>query len=170
MPYNGCAKSIKKEAIILLLELKEIQKAYGKQLILKDIHLSLVPMHYFSLSILVISIATLFTRNIIKKASTAWLSLSFVLLITIASIRLKKEMPELLWVFPPINSFLMLGQYEHHLLVHVLWLTAWALIYSLLLITLFLFLVQKNDFKEGIYDENREVLNSYIKIYQHKEN
>lgn len=79
-------------------------------------------------------------------------------------------MPELLWVFPPINSFLMLGQYEHHLLVHVLWLTAWALIYSLLLITLFLFLVQKNDFKEGIYDENREVLNSYIKIYQHKEN
>jgi len=101
---------------------------------------------HFSLSILGISIATLFTRNIIKKASTAWLSLSFVLLITIASIRLKKEMPELLWVFPPINSFLMLGQYEHHLLVHVLWLTAWALIYSLLLITLFLFLVQKKRF------------------------
>lgn len=103
-------------------------------------------LSHFSLSILGISIATLFTRNIIKKASTAWLSLSFVLLITIASIRLKKEMPELLWVFPPINSFLMLGQYEQHLLVHVLWLTAWALIYSLLLITLFLFLVRKKRF------------------------
>ncbi|MBY0599892.1 hypothetical protein [Bacillus bingmayongensis] len=98
---------------------------------------------HFSLSILSISIATLFTRNIIRKASTAWLSLSFVLLITIASIRLKKDMPELLWFFPPINGFMMLGQYEHHLLTHVLWLTVWALAYSVVLIGLFLYLVRK---------------------------
>ncbi|KEK24560.1 hypothetical protein [Bacillus gaemokensis] len=98
---------------------------------------------HISLSILGISIATLFTRNIIKKASTAWLSLSFVLLITIASIRLKKEMPELLWFFPPIDSFMMLAQYEHHLLVHVLRLTAWAFAYSVVLIGVFLYLVRK---------------------------
>lgn len=46
---------------------------------------------HMSLSILGISIATLFTRNIIQKASTAWLSLTFILLMTIASIRLKKS-------------------------------------------------------------------------------
>ncbi|WP_243765150.1 hypothetical protein [Bacillus arachidis] len=66
---------------------------------------------------------SLFTRNIIQKASTAWLSLSFVLLITISSIHLKKDMPELLWFFPPINHFIMLSQPEHQLLVRVLWLT-----------------------------------------------
>ncbi|WP_459503298.1 ABC transporter permease [Bacillus sp. C1] len=98
---------------------------------------------HFSLSILGISIATLFTRNIIQKASTSWLSLSFILLITIASVRLKKDMPELLWVFPPIDSFMMLGQYEHHFLVHTLLFTVWALIYSLVLVSLFLYLVQK---------------------------
>lgn len=98
---------------------------------------------HFSLSILGISIAILFTRNIIKKASTAWLSLSFVLLITIASIRLKKDMPELLWIFPPINGFMMLGSYEHNLAIHTLWLTAWALFYSFVLMSLFLHLVRK---------------------------
>ncbi|SDY60840.1 ABC transporter permease [Bacillus sp. 166amftsu] len=98
---------------------------------------------HFSLSILGTSITTLFTRNIIQKASTAWLSLSFVLLITIASIRLKKDMPELLWFFPPINHFMMLGQHEHPLPVRVLWLTAWALAYSVVLIGLFLSLVRK---------------------------
>ncbi|WJE52183.1 ABC transporter permease [Bacillus cereus] len=101
---------------------------------------------HISLSTLGISIATLFTRNIIKKASTAWLSLSFVLLITIASIRLKKDMPELLWFFPPINGFMMLGQYKHDLLHHTLWLTAWSLLYSFALITLFLYLVRKKRF------------------------
>ncbi|MDM5190432.1 ABC transporter permease [Bacillus sp. DX4.1] len=101
---------------------------------------------HISLSILGISIATLFTRNIIKKASTAWLSLSFVLLITIASIRLKKETPELLWFFPPIDSFMVLGHYEQELLSHTLWLTAWALVYSFVLIALFLYLVRKRRF------------------------
>ncbi len=43
-------------------------------------------LSHISFSILGISIATLFTRNIIQKAGTAWLSLTFILLITIASI------------------------------------------------------------------------------------
>ena len=46
---------------------------------------------HMSFSILGISIATLFTRNMIQKAGTAWLSLTFILLITIASIRFKKS-------------------------------------------------------------------------------
>lgn len=101
---------------------------------------------HMSLSILGISIATLFTRNIIQKASTAWLSLSLVLLITIASIHLKEEIPALLWFLPPINSFMMLGDYEYNLLSHTLWLTVWALIYSFALIQLFLYLVRKKRF------------------------
>ncbi|WP_410984046.1 ABC transporter permease [Bacillus cereus] len=100
-------------------------------------------LSHFSLSILGISITTLFTRNIIKKASTAWLSLSLVLLITIASIRLKKDIPELLWFFPPINSFMMLSSHEHNLAIHTLWLTAWALFYSFVLMSFFLYLVRK---------------------------
>ncbi|MEI4619538.1 ABC transporter permease [Bacillus pfraonensis] len=100
-------------------------------------------LSHFSLSILGISIAILFTRNIIKKASTAWLSLSFVLLITIASIRLKKDMPELLWFFPLINDFMMLGSYEYNLAIHALWLTSWALFYSFVLMSFFLYLVRK---------------------------
>ncbi|MBE5104702.1 ABC transporter permease [Bacillus thuringiensis] len=98
---------------------------------------------HISLSILGVSIATLFTRNIIQKTSTAWLSLTFILLITIASVRLKKE---LLWFFPPIESFLMLGQYKYNILTHTLWLTAWAIVYSFLLLTLFLFLVRRKRF------------------------
>lgn len=89
----------------MLLERKEIQKTYGKQLLLKDIHLS-IPKG---------QAVAIIGGNGTGKST---------LLKMIASIRLKKEMPELLWVFPPINSFLMLGQYEHHLLVHVLLLTA----------------------------------------------
>ncbi len=108
----------------MLLELKEIQKAYGKQLILKDIHLS-IPIG---------QAVAIIGGNGTGKST---------LLKTIASFRLKKEMPELLWVFPPINSFLMLGQYEQHLFVHVLWLTAWALAYSFVLMSLFLYLVRK---------------------------
>ncbi|EMA6344680.1 ABC transporter permease [Bacillus cytotoxicus] len=100
---------------------------------------------HFSLSILGVSIATLFTRNIIKKASTAWLSLSFVLLITIASIRLKKEWPELLWIFPPINDFMMLSSYKYNLAIHTLWLTTWALAYSFILMILFLYLVRRRN-------------------------
>ncbi|HDR7623244.1 TPA: ABC transporter permease [Bacillus mycoides] len=98
---------------------------------------------HMSLSILGISIATLFTRNIIQKASTAWLSLTFILLMTIASIRLKKE---LLWFLPPVESFIMLGQYKYNILTHTLWLTAWAIVYSFLLLTLFLFLVRRKRF------------------------
>lgn len=75
---------------------------------------------HMSFSILGISIASLFTRNMIPKASTAWLSLTFILLITIASIRFKKE---LLWFLPPVESFLMLGQYKYNILTHTLWLT-----------------------------------------------
>ncbi|MDI6508861.1 ABC transporter permease, partial [Bacillus wiedmannii] len=88
---------------------------------------------HMSFSILGISIATLFTRNMIQKASTAWLSLIFILLITIASIQFKKE---LLWFLPPVESFLMLGQYKYNILTHTLWLTAWAIVYSFLLLTL----------------------------------
>jgi hypothetical protein len=98
---------------------------------------------HMSFSILGISIATLFTRNIIPKASTAWLSLTFILLITIASIRLKKE---LLWFLPPVESFLTLGQYKYNILTHTLWLTAWAIVYSFLLLTIFLFVVRKKRF------------------------
>ncbi|EEK71106.1 MULTISPECIES: hypothetical protein [Bacillus] len=98
---------------------------------------------HMSLSILGISIATLFTRNIIQKASTAWLSLTLILLMTIASIRLKKE---LLWFLPPVESFIMLGQYKYNILTHTLWLTAWAILYSFLLLTLFLFLVRRKRF------------------------
>ncbi|QWG30158.1 ABC transporter permease [Bacillus mycoides] len=98
---------------------------------------------HMSFSILGISIATLFTRNIIQKASTAWLSLTFILLMTIASIHFKTE---LLWVLPPIESFLMLGQYKYNILTHTLWLTAWAIVYSFLLLTLFLFLIRKKRF------------------------
>ncbi|MFL0401861.1 ABC transporter permease [Bacillus nitratireducens] len=98
---------------------------------------------HMSLSILGISIATLFTRNIIQKASTAWLSLTFILLMTIASIRLKKE---LLWFLPPIESFIMLGQYKYNILTHTLWLTAWTIVYSFLLLTLFLFLIRRKRF------------------------
>ncbi|HDR7592847.1 TPA: ABC transporter permease [Bacillus mycoides] len=98
---------------------------------------------HMSLSILGISIATIFTRNIIQKASTAWLSLTFILLMTIASIRLKKE---LLWFLPPVESFIMLGQYKYNILTHTLWLTAWAIVYSFLLLTLFLFLVRRKRF------------------------
>ncbi|MCZ6943913.1 ABC transporter permease [Bacillus mycoides] len=98
---------------------------------------------HMSLSILGISIATLFTRNIIQKASTAWLSLTFILLMAIASIRLKKE---LLWFLPPVKSFIMLGQYKYNILTHTLWLTAWAIVYSFLLLTLFLFLVRRKRF------------------------
>lgn len=72
---------------------------------------------HMSFSILGISIATLFTRNIIQKASTAWLSLTFILLITIASIRFKKE---LLWFLPPVESFLMLGQFKYNILTHAM--------------------------------------------------
>ncbi|MDM5236418.1 ABC transporter permease [Bacillus cereus] len=98
---------------------------------------------HMSFSILGISIATLFTRNIIQKASTAWLSLTFILLMTIASIRLKKEV---LWFLPPVGSFLTLGQYKYNILTHTLWLTAWAIVYSFLLLTLFLFLIRKKRF------------------------
>ncbi len=98
---------------------------------------------HMSFSILGISIATLFTRNIIPKASTAWLSLTFILLITIASIRFKKE---LLWFLPPIESFLMLGQNKFNILTHTLWLTAWAIVYSFLLLTLFLFYRSQKTF------------------------
>ncbi|EEM09217.1 ABC transporter permease [Bacillus pseudomycoides] len=108
----------------MLLERKEIQKTYGKQLLLKDIHLS-IPKG---------QAVAIIGGNGTGKST---------LLKMIASIRLKKEMPELLWVFPPINSFLMFGQYEHHLLVHVLLLTAWALAYSFVLMSLFLYLVRK---------------------------
>ncbi|EOP49739.1 ABC transporter permease [Bacillus cereus VDM053] len=98
---------------------------------------------HMSLSILGISIATLFTRNIIQKASTACLSLTFILLMTIASIRLKKE---LLWFLPPVESFIMLGQYKYNILTHTLWLTAWTIVYSFLLLTLFLFLIRRKRF------------------------
>lgn len=98
---------------------------------------------HMSFSILGTSIATLFTRNIIQKASTAWLSLTFILLMTIASIRLKKEV---LWFLPPVESFLMLGQYKYNILTHTLWLTAWAIVYSFLLLTLFLCLIRKKRF------------------------
>ncbi|CUB11055.1 hypothetical protein BN2127_JRS1_02841 [Bacillus cereus] len=100
-------------------------------------------LSHMSFSILGISIATLFTRNTIQKAGTAWLSLTFILLITIASIRFKKE---LLWFLPPVESFLMLGQYKYNILTHTLWLTAWAIVYSFLLFTLFLFIVRKKRF------------------------
>ncbi|PER08748.1 ABC transporter permease [Bacillus cereus] len=98
---------------------------------------------HISLSILGISIGTLFTRNIIHKASTAWLSLTFILLITIASIRFKKE---ILWFLPPVESFLMLGQYKYNIFTHTLWLTAWSIVYSFILLTLFLFLVRRKRF------------------------
>ncbi len=100
-------------------------------------------LSHMSFSILGISIATLFTRNMIQKTGTAWLSLTFILLITIASIRFKKE---LLWFLPPVESFLMLGQYKYNILTHTLWLTAWAIVYSFLLFTLFLFIVRKKRF------------------------
>lgn len=84
-----------------------------------------------------------FSKGMKQKTGTAWLSLTFILLITIASIRFKKE---LLWFLPPVESFLMLGQYKYNILTHTLWLTVWAIVYSFLLLTLFLFIVRKKRF------------------------
>ena len=66
------------------------------------VSLFLVGFSHMSFSILGISIATLFTRNTIQKAGTAWLSLTFILLITIASIRFKKG---LLWFYHLSKAF-----------------------------------------------------------------
>ncbi len=52
---------------------------------------------------------------------------------------------------PPVESFLMLGQYKYNILTHTLWLTAWAIVYSFLLFTLFLFIVRKKKKKKNVF-------------------
>ncbi|GGJ99966.1 ABC transporter permease [Lentibacillus kapialis] len=69
-------------------------------------------LNHFFLGVLSVSMAALFTREIIKNPGTGWLGVSFVLLVSIASTGLRHALPNFLqwtvWVLPPVPHLMSL--------------------------------------------------------------
>jgi len=100
-------------------------------------------LNHFFLGVLSVSITALFTRNITKNPGTSWLSVSFVLLISIASSGIREVLPSFLqwivWTLPPVPHLMSLMETTNvsAIFLEVSLIYLWLVIYSVVLILLF---------------------------------
>lgn len=118
--------------------------AFGEQP--KSLHITLGFLAHFTLSILAIALSSLFSRELVKNKQNSWWGVLSILIISIAIISLKDTIKGLIWLFPPVHlSLEMMSSDDSIQTIPVVfyWRFIWIFIYSVLVISLFFFLLNR---------------------------
>ncbi|MEK5333567.1 ABC transporter permease [Lysinibacillus sp. FSL W8-0992] len=112
----------------------------------RTLHIVLGFLAHFSLSILAIGLSALFTRELVKNKQNSWWGVLSILIISIAIVSLKHEVKGFIWLFPPVHlSLEMMSSDDSLQAIPAIfyWQFIWIFIYSLLLIRLFFFMLNR---------------------------
>ncbi|MFD2211275.1 hypothetical protein ACFSMW_16330 [Virgibacillus halophilus] len=106
-------------------------------------------LNHFFLGILSVSMAALFTRNIVNNTGIGWLGACFALVISIASAGFSNTLPHMLrfivWILPPIPSLMSLMERNDvpYIASTVGLVYLWIVGYTVVLVLIFFWMQQK---------------------------
>ena len=112
----------------------------------RTLHIILGFLAHFTLSILAIALSPLFSRELVKNKQNSWWGVLSTLIISIAIISLKNKIKGLIWLFPPVHLSLKImssGDSIETIPAVFYWHFTWIFLYSMLLICLFFFLLNR---------------------------